>query len=224
MPTPEQVKEWRVLRGRFLNALWDAEHRGVDFARVSDLLEDSGAPGLPDHLVERLVTNLSDDGLIEGMGYAEAAANQVRLTSDGRYELEQWIGEPDEPTEHLPVPAAQIFNIGSMTVTGPVLQGAAAANVVMSYGASDDALRTIIMEFRRLLTTVELREDEREAVEADLSVIEDEAATPQPRPERLRPLLRRLRATVLTGALIGVEAGAKQQVVNLIDATHQALT
>jgi hypothetical protein len=31
MPTPDELREWRALRGHFLNALWDAEHAGKDW-------------------------------------------------------------------------------------------------------------------------------------------------------------------------------------------------
>lgn len=114
MPTSDEVREWRALRGRFLNALWDAKHAGVDFANVSDLLRTAGAPDLPPHRVERLIDNLSDDGLIEGLTYAEGSAQQIRLTSHGRYEVEQWLAQPDRPTERLQLPANQVFNIHSI--------------------------------------------------------------------------------------------------------------
>jgi hypothetical protein len=76
--TAEQIREWRALRGRFLNALWDAEHDGNDVALVSDLLAGIGAPDLRDHQIERLVGNLSADRLIEGLTLASGPEQQVR--------------------------------------------------------------------------------------------------------------------------------------------------
>jgi hypothetical protein len=87
--TAEQVQEWRALRGRFLNAIWDAEHDGNDVALVSDLLATIGASDLPDHQIERLVRNLEADRLIEGLTLASGRDQQVRLTSEGRYEVEE---------------------------------------------------------------------------------------------------------------------------------------
>lgn len=78
-------------------------------------------------------------------------------------------------------------------------------------------------KFRQLLDTTDLPEDDREAVEADLGVIEDESAAAQQRPERLRPLLRRLQGVLVTGALTGAEAGAKDEVIHLIDAAQRAI-
>jgi hypothetical protein len=48
-----------------------------------------------------------DDGLItESESFVFDLSNEaVGLTSPGRYEVEQWLAEPDVPTEHLPVPA-----------------------------------------------------------------------------------------------------------------------
>jgi hypothetical protein len=140
MPTPDELREWRALRGRFLNALWDAEHAGTDYPNVSDLLQAAGSPDLPAHQIDRLIETLDEDGLIEGITMAEGSAQQVHLTSYGREELERWLAEPERPTEHLPLPANQVFNIGSMNVTGPVLQGSTATNVTTTYGVSGDAL------------------------------------------------------------------------------------
>jgi hypothetical protein len=138
--------------------------------------------------------------------------------------VEQWLAHPDQPTEHLPLPASQVFNIGSMHVAGPVLQGSTATNVVTSYGVSGDALRRLVTEFRRLVEATELSDEEREDIEADLDTVEEEASTPQPRPQRVRPLLRRLQVALTAGALSGAEAGAKEEVIHLIDAAQRAIT
>jgi hypothetical protein len=154
-----------------------------------------------------------DDGLVpESDSLAFELSNEaVGLTSPGRYEVEQWLAEPDVPTEHLPVPANQVFNIGTMNVTGTVMQGSTATNVTTNIGVSGNELVKLATQLRKLLTAVQLDPDDREAVEADIEVIEEEAAAPQPRLQRVRPLLRRLRAALVSGALSGAEAGAKQE-------------
>lgn len=58
---------------------------------------------------------------------------------------------------------------------------------------------------------------------ADLGSIEDEVSAAPLRPERLRPLLRRLQAVLVTGALSGAEAGAKDDVIHLIEVVQRAL-
>jgi hypothetical protein len=226
MPTPEEVREWRALRGRFLNALWDAEHAGVDYANVSDLLRTAGAPDLPPHRVERLITNLSDDGLIDGITYAEGPAQQIRLTGQGRYEVEQWLAQPDRPTQHLQLPANQVFNIHSMKVTGTVMQGSTATNVstTATSGASGDALQRVVAEFRRLIEATDLSDQDREDIDADLEIVEEEASSPHPRPQRVRAVLRRLQGAVIGGTLAGAEAGTKDEVIHLIDAAQRAIT
>lgn len=114
--------------------------------------------------------------------------------------------------------------IGTMHVTGPVLQGSTATNVTASYGVSGDELRRLVAGLRGLLAEVNLPEDDREEIEADLGVIEEEAATGQPRSQRIRPLLRRLRVALTGGALAGAEAGAREEVIQLIDAVQRAIT
>ncbi|HEY9379402.1 MAG TPA: hypothetical protein VIQ02_20170 [Jiangellaceae bacterium] len=70
---------------------------------------------------------------------------------------------------------------------------------------------------------MELSQDEREELEADLGVVEDEAAAPQPRPQRLRPAFRRLSVALTTGVLAGVEVTAKEEVTQLLDAAQRML-
>jgi hypothetical protein len=146
MPTTDQVKAWRALRGRFLNALWDAEAAGASFPRVSVLLETTGDRDLPHDDVERLVRTLHNGGLIDGISFAEGEAQQIRLTSGGRAEVEQWLAEPTRPTEHLPLPANQVFNIDSMHVTGTVVQGSAANMIVTNVGVTGEALQRLVAD------------------------------------------------------------------------------
>jgi hypothetical protein len=219
--TQVQIQEWRTLRGRFLNALWDSEHAGNDFTLVSDLIAAIGASDLPVQQLDRLVLDLGNDGLITNIGMGATQDQQVRLSSEGRYEVEEWLSEPDEPTEHIKVPANQIYNINTMNVTGPVLQGSAATNVTTSYGVSGDVLVKLVAQFRELLTAAELSPDDRESLEADIEVIEEEAAAAQPKAGRLRSALRRLKDALFKGALAGIEVGAKQETIHLMEQAQQ---
>jgi hypothetical protein len=219
--TQVQIQEWRALRGRFLNALWDAHHAGNDVAAVDDLLEQIDASDLPEHQIDRLVFDLRNDGLIADFGMVVTQDQSVRLTSEGRYEVEQWLAKPDEPTDAIPVPASQVFSIGTMNVTGTVMQGSTAANVNTTVGTSGAELVELVAQIRQILTTANVSPDDREAIEADLEVIEEEAGTPQPRWARLRPFLRRLRGVIEKGALAGIEAGTKQEVIHLIEQAQQ---
>jgi hypothetical protein len=199
---------------------------GVRRAPVLEVLAVIGAKGLTEREAERLVRNLMDDGLImESDSLVFDLSNEsVGLTGPGRHEVEQWLAEPDVPTEHLPVPANQVFHIGTMNVTGPVLQGSTATKVTTNYRVPANELVMLAAQLRELLTSVKLDPDDREAVEADVEVIEEEAATPQPRPQRLRPLLRRLETALVSGALSGAEAGAKQETLHLVEIAQKAIT
>ena len=223
MATAEQVQEWRALRGRFLNASWDAENEGERLVPLARVITDIGAGDLADHQVERLVRNLRDDRLITestSMGF-DLNNESAELTSYGRYEVEQWLAEPDKPTEHLTVPANQVYSIGTMNVTGTVMQGSTATNVTTNVGVPGGELVKLVAQFRELLASAELSRDDREELEADLEVIEGEATAAQPRLGRLGPFLRRLKAGLVTGTLSGIEAGTKQEVIQLIEQAQQ---
>jgi hypothetical protein len=222
--TAEQVKEWQARRGGFLSAIWDSEHAGIELPLVSDLLDEIGASDLPAHQIDRLVRDLEHDGMISQLTMGPIPEQQIRLTSEGRYEVEQWLAEPDEPTDYLSLPASQAFHINTMNVTGPALLGSTANNVTTSYGASGKELVELVAQFRQLLTAAELSPDDREGLEADLDVLEEEAATPQPRPQRVRPILRRLKGALLTGALSGAQVAAKQETIHWIEMADKALT
>ena len=225
MATADQVKEWQALRGRVLNALWDAENRhGIIPVRVSALLDAIGNPALTPEQTERLFRQLSQDGLISDLGFGSVEASAIRLTTEGRYEVERWLSEPDNGTEHLELPANQAFHIGTMNVTGPVLQGSTANNVTTSYGVSSKELLELVAQFRQLLTAAELSTDDREGLEADLDVLEEEAGSAQPRPQRVRPILRRLKDALVKGALAGAQVAAKQETIHLIEMGEKALT
>jgi hypothetical protein len=198
------------------------EKTGIRRAPVLDVLSVIGAEGLTEHEAERLVRNLMDDGLItESDSLVFDLSNEsVGLTGPGRYEVEQWLAEPDKPTDAIPVPANQI-KIKNMNVTGPALLGSTANNVTTTYGTSGAELIELVTKFRQLLAGTEVSPDDREAIEADLEVIEEEAGATQPRWARLRPFLRRLRGVIEKGALAGIEAGAKQEVIHLIEQAQQ---
>jgi hypothetical protein len=223
--TAEQILEWRALRARFLNALWDEENAGKRPVPVSDLLYASRACDLPHHQIDRLVHDLKSDGLISGLGFDNVEYCEIRLTTAGRNEVEQWLAEPDRATDKLPVPKNQVFNInnaniiGSTIVSGSTIEG----DVTTNYGVSGDVLVKLVTQFRELLTVVELSPDDRESLDADLEVIEEEAAAAQPRAGRMRSALRRLKDALFKGALAGAEVGAKQEVIHLIEQAQQAL-
>jgi hypothetical protein len=90
-------------------------------------------------------------------------------------------------------------------------------------GTSGAELVELVAQFRQLLTAADLSPEDREELDADLDVLEEEAGSPQPKPQRVRPILRRLKGALLTGALRGAEIGAKQEVIHLIEMGQKAI-
>jgi hypothetical protein len=191
--------------------------------RVSALLDAIGNPALTPEQTDRLLRQLSYDDLISGVGMGDVTSGSIRLSVAGRHEVEQWLSEPDSRTEHLAVPVDQVFNIGTMNVTGTVLQGSTANNVTTSYGVASKELLELVAQFRQLLTAAELSTDDREGLEADLDALEK-------RPRHLSQDLsgydrycRRLKDALVNGALSGAELGAKQETIHLIEMAQKAL-
>ena len=117
-----------------------------------------------------------------------------------------------------------MFNIRKMRVIGTVVQGSTATNVTTNIGVSGDVLVKLVAQFREVLAVAELSPEDRKAVGADLEVIEEEAATAQPRPGRLETVLRRLKQALVGGAVAGLEAGMKEETIDLIDMAQKAIT
>jgi hypothetical protein len=116
-----------------------------------------------------------------------------------------------------------MFKIKRMKVTGPILQGSTANNVTANYGVSGDVLIKLVAQFRNLLTTADLSDGDRNDIEVNLELIDEEVAAAQPKPKRLRALLHGLYGALIGGALAGVEAGTKQETIHLIEMAQNAL-
>lgn len=225
MPTPDELRQWRVIRGKFLNALWDIEHEGTLLPMVSDVLERISETSRPDAEISWFIRTLISDGMIESIVQTMDSTypSEVRLTSQGRRELEAWLAEPGRTTEHLPVPASVVFN--SITVAGNVqgaalVQDSAGATATATYSAQGQHIAAFTERFRQLLPDLDLDAEAREAVEADLATIEDQAKEPEPQPGRVRPLVRRLLSALGTAATQGAATVAQDEVVHL---GHQLL-
>lgn len=148
------------------------------------------------------------------MSLAETYPSQVRLTADGVEELERWLGEPDRPTENLPVPANTVFNI--ITVHGdlqgsPLVQGSPGATVTSTYSTQSPQLSAFAEGYRRLHGQLDLDGEGLETLEADLATVDNQAAANEPDGRRWRPSLRRLMAALGTAAAAGVTSGAHDE-------------
>jgi hypothetical protein len=214
MPTPEQVNSWRALRGRFLNVLWDVEQEGQRWPAVSELLDRIGESDLPDHLKARLVEGLVDDGLISGeMSVAETYPPQTQLTSQGRYEVEEWLATPEQPTEHLPLPANTVFNIN--TLQGPLVHSSPNANVTAHYSQQAQQLKMFVDRYQDIVGALDLTADEKESVLADLEALAEQTQRSEPQTTRVRSIVRRLLEPLGRGASTGAAAATHQQVQEL---------
>jgi hypothetical protein len=220
MPTPEEIRAYQERRGRFINALWDAEDEtdaasGIEISRV---LARAGDSDLPDHKIARLLNDLVGDQMLEPRLTAAQASYplSVRLTSYGRLEAERWITE-DVPTEHLAIPPSQIFNTHFHgTVAGSSIVVGSSGTTVNMQNHVAALLPELVAKASQLLAEWDGSGDEREEIAADIDLLADAAGREAGvNAGRTRAALRRLARWAQSAAVAGAYAELSGEVQHL---------
>lgn len=228
MPTVEDLDRYYELRGRFLMALWDdsrAAQQYGGFSQVDEILGKVGLTHLPDDEIADLINGLKTDYVIEAMDartFDENYDGQVKLTSAGRSEVAQWVRAGDKPTDHLQVPYSVVVN--NTTVNHP--QGS-----VVNVGSTDttitvnnqfgEKLHEVVVAARTLLAQDGgLSPDDREDVEDNIVILEEQAGQPEPNKSRIRKALKDLSKW----AVAAVALAGSQEVQHLTTEALQSIT
>lgn len=230
LPTPEEVQRQRVLRSRFLSALYDMEAESrrpngyVDVRRLMSIIAPEGLEGSE---IARLIRELSSSHLIEvprgSQSLQDLHPRLVGLTSFGRDEVERWVERGDEPTAEIPVPYNVIYNTtnvqnayGSQFVTGST---GTTISIQNRFGSD---LTQIAANLRQILGQVNgLSRDEREDMENAADSLDEQAAEATPNESRIRSVLRQvgrwlapLAAATQTGLAAGLSAETQELVTH----------
>jgi hypothetical protein len=230
MPTPDEINAYRALRGRFLNGLWDMEKEGLDNpgigVSVDALIERIGDAELADQYRRRLVNNLIDDGLVVSrpLSMGRAYPREVMLTSFGRPEVERWI-EDDAPTDLIAIPPSQVFTThfhGNVTGS-PVVVGSTNTTVNMQTAVGEQ-LSTLVAKAKELLISWNHFGEEREDVESDIDILEEEISNPSNNSGRIRSALRRLANWAAVTATQAATTELSGEVQHLTHEVLQAIT
>lgn len=173
MPSAQEVADYRALRGRFLNALWDEEARTATWVLVQIVLSQIAPFPLSDVAVKRLVEDLVADDLIHGVEvtYDEPDPTHVRLTPQGRAEVERWIAT-DAPTDHLPIPPSTIINnFHGAIQSSPIVQQSSGTTIHI-HSVIGQQLADVASKASQLLEDqTEIDEDDREDLSTDIETL-----------------------------------------------------
>jgi len=228
MPTPDEIREYRQWRGRMINAVWDAEAAdtsGWPAVDIHEILKTIGAQDLPQHTVARLVNDLVSDGLLEPFAETAEATYplQVKLTSYGRLEVEQWISD-DQPTEHLALPPSQVFNthIHGNVSGSAVIVGSTNATVNLQ-AVVGESLSELVAKSRELLASWQGNDEEREEITADVELLESEWTSQSAPVGRVKAALRRIVRWAGGAAAVGASAALSGEVQQLAGTVLQHL-
>lgn len=185
------LEERQAHRLQYLRAVYDASD-GVagQFVKFIDVGENLGFDAKHS---EELAGYLVAEGLLEW-----TAMGVVELTHWGLKEIEQSLSAPNEPTEHFPpfVIAQNYMHVGTMTGS-QVQQGTTASQIGVETRVK---LETLVSDLRQAFAELDLPDEQRDEVEADLATVEAQLASPNPKPGVVRECLTSVRS-VLEGAV-----------------------
>ncbi len=212
------IEKKRAQRLRFMNELYDIVD-GADFQPVTtnEVAQKLGLDTLPRpgdrEEVLKIARYLEGEGLIKLSG---AGGNVVTLTHRGVCEVEEARGEPDEPTEHF----APISVVYAGTITNsPIQQGSPGATqsltVVNQSGLQE--LETFLQSLKQSVDQLELDEDQRAELEADIQTVEAQIASPKPKQEVVRPGLESIRRILEGSASAAVASPLTATVAAIIN-------
>lgn len=204
-----------------MNALYDIHaERGPDRVLTTSVLERISVT-LPDVQIDRLTTELAQERLItaDRRAYEEPYDTEVQISASGRREVERWIAT-DRPTEHLDVAPSTVLHIHGDVSGSQLFVGSSdiSASMQSAGGSQLDQLSQKARELLRQLPN--LSAPVREEVEADISILDEQAHASAPDASRFKPAVRRLLAwasgAATTGAGIALQTDVQQVATDVL--------
>jgi CHAT domain-containing protein len=195
----ERINRRDALRTQFMNELYEmADGSQTNFVPTKDIAERLGLVfeyGKDIDEVFAIVQYLEDERLIEVTG-----GEYVNLTHFGIREVEQAHRQPDEPTQHLaPI---NLVSVSAHTITNsPIQQGSPGATQSLTVLSQDhqSQLEAIVQSLKTSIDDLELGDEDKAELEAEVQTLEAQLASPKPKKEVIRPGLQSVRR-ILEGA------------------------
>lgn len=211
-PSPAQTavpyEEKRRRRAAFMRAMYDE----TDGRLLMDVdSHDLGSRlGLSDDETDAVVEYLVNEQLLEHAGMGDV----VSITHRGVGEVEEALRQPERDTEHFAAGTVIVQVFGDNNA--PLQAAGAGSNQQVTAAPNIDVVREFLAEFTRLLPTLPVSDDEREAATADAEALALQLASPKPRPAAVR---------ALTAALVSVSLGVSGNATydGLVALAHRVL-
>jgi hypothetical protein len=200
----EALTRLQAQRLAFLRAVYDASQErtnaGIRFREIGEQL------GFDEGLADAIADYLVGEGLIEWHTFGHLA-----ITHWGIVEIERGIATPTEKTEHFPslVIAGSYVQVGSMVGSG-IQQNVTGSNQAIGEQPDVQAMRHLVDALREAVIGVQLDNAKRLELDAELSTLDIQLASPKPK--FLRESVESLRR-ILEGV---VASGTAPQVVELL--------
>jgi hypothetical protein len=216
MSASSRFDEIRAQRFAYLRAVYDETDGTAD--RMVQMNEIGGTLGLDDELTDKIVNYLIGENLLEWA----ALGGLIELTHWGLKEVEEVLSAPQQPTEHfLPLVVAEnVLQIGSMT--NSQVQQRTSGSIQTLTSVDVDGLGALLTELRARIAELDLREEERAEVEADLTTIDAQLGSPQPKAAILRESLASVRS-IVEGAVGGGLVMASPQLMHTLETLGHAI-
>jgi hypothetical protein len=156
--------------------------------------------------VRKRVSYLQGEGLLKASGTTDDIKS-ITLTHRGVREVEDAISEPDKPTEHFPPLDSVRASAASDSPTRRPDSEAARALTVITENNRLEVVR-MIQALKSWPDQLDLDEEQRSEIEADIQTIEAQLGSPRPKAQLLEISLQSIKRTIEEASSVpGTPAG-----------------
>ena len=199
------IEQERKNRFRFLHRLWDVsggdEHNWHSMWAIGEDL------GLDKTATLRILQYLGG----ENLAVMRTLNGMTGITHYGIQEVEQALSRPSQPSHYFP--PVNFISIGTMSHSTIQQASSGAMQQVQFDDGKIQQLQAVVAEIRQQLDNLQLANDERQQVQAELSTIEAQLAAPKPKRSIIAECLASLR-TILEQATAALVAAPFLQKIN----------
>ena len=186
------LDQTKTQRFQFLHKLYEVTEGNR--RSIVSMWELGSALGLDGAQTSTVVDYLAGEGLVEHV----AIGGEISLTHHGLKEVERALSAPEEPTTYFP-PVVNILHVQSM-VGSQIQQGTHESTQSFAWTQQQiDAVREFVSLLKQQLPTVALSPEAQNDASADVSTLEAQLKSSQPKRGIIRESLQSVR-TILEGA------------------------
>ena len=201
----DEIKKQRFL---FLHQLWKltaGDHsKRVSVRQVSEPLnlKENDARTIVQYLVGENLLEITTHGF-NIPSYSDAS---LYIKHKGVVEVEQALSKPESPTIHFPASVVNNINIGTMTNSN-ISQASSGVNQMISINPETKKdLLDLINTLKEFLENEELRREQKDELNSDISTIESQINSPKPKARIISESLSSAKNILESASTIAVTA------------------